>query len=937
MIPSLMTILFDLFITPLELFFEVVFSIANRIVGNPGFAIIILSLAVNFLVLPLYKRADEVQKEERDLEASLQAGIDHIKKTFKGDERMMMLNTYYAQNNYSPLYVLKGSVSLLLQIPFFMAAYRFLSGLKLLRGVSFGPIHDLGAPDQMIVLAGIGINVLPIIMTLINFISGYLYTKGMPLKTKIQLYGMALIFLVLLYNSPSGLAFYWTLNNVFSMLKNIFYRFKRPGFVRACVAAFSGGFLMLYTNTFYDAPYHARQLRLTVFGAALIVPFIVVILKGRQPSYIAKLIKKVRYSKHNKALFVLSGMFLSVFLGLLIPSSVIKTSPAEFIDIVSYRSPNYYVINAMLLAAGVFLVWGGIFFSLARPHTRSIISLLYWCACPASAVTYLFFGTKLGNLSTDLIYDEAFTFTARQQITNALAIICVVAAAVLLAVVFKRASEVIAFALMAAALTMSIINMNKIETAFSGVSMGSTSDIASIPLTTEGQNVIVIMLDRAPGYLVPVIFDEIPELQQQFDGFTYYPNTLSFGSHTKFAAPALFGGYEYTPEAICSNTEQTLLEKHDEALSVLPVLFRDNGYEVTVCDPPFAGYTWTPDLSVFSGDLYEGINAYITKGRFVDINADFSAQQSALWERNFFCYSLFKTCPLFLQRSVYNQGNYNQADAGFSATVEDEEEFTTPQTVINPSESVGVSQVFMNAYTVLTNLDLITDVSDNEQNTFMYINNVTPHNTMMLQEPEYAPAQIVDNTAYDEEHADRFSGYVGGYDFQMNTSAAMAHYQCNAASYIQLGIYFDYLRQMGVWDNTRIIIVSDHGPTTDMFGGDTIVRDVNMESFNCLLMVKDFGATGFNICEDFMTNADVPYLATAGVIENPVNPFTGNPLTMDGKTDYPMLIYDSEDWNVGGADTIAGADAYAFSEGDWYAFNGTRIFNRDSWEFDGTR
>ena len=29
--------------------------------------------------------------------------------------------------------------------------------------------------------------------------------------------------------------------------------------------------------------------------------------------------------------------------------------------------------------------------------------------------------------------------------------------------------------------------------------------------------------------------------------------------------------------------------------------------------------------------------------------------------------------------------------------------------------------------------------------------------------------------------------------------------------------------------------------------------------------------------------------------------------------------------------------AYAFAEGDWYAFTGDRIFNRDSWEFDGTR
>ena len=937
MIPSILTIFFDLVIRPLELFFEVVFSIANRIVGNPGFAIIILSLAVNFLVLPLYKRADEVQKEERDLEAALADGIAHIKKTFKGDERMMMLNTYYAQNNYSPLYVLKGSVSLLLQIPFFMAAYRFLSNLRLLRGVSFGPIHDLGAPDQMLVLFGIGINVLPILMTLINFISGYIYTKGMPLKSKVQLYAMAIVFLVLLYNSPSGLAFYWTLNNVFSMLKNVFYRFKRPGFVLAWVVAIAGGVIMLFVNTVYDAPYHARQLRLTVFGAALILPLIIVIFKGKKTSSIMKLVRKLKYTKHNKTIFILSGMFLTVFLGLLIPSAIIKTSPSEFIDSISYRSPNYYVITAMLLAAGFFLVWGGIFFSLGRPHTRTLLSLIWWSACPATAVTYLFFGTKLGNLSSDLIYDEPFTFTASQQIANALAIFCAVAAAILLVTVFKKTTEVIAFALFAAALTMSVINMNNIEKAFRSVSLGSVSELASIPLSTNGQNVMVIMLDRAPGYLVPYIFEEIPELQEQFDGFTFYPNTLSFGSHTKFAAPALFGGYEYTPEALCSNTAQTLLEKHDEALSVLPVLFRDNGYDVTICDPPFAGYEWTPNLDVFTGDLYEGIDAYITKGRFVDIDADFSAQQNYLWERNFFCYSLFKTCPLFLQRSVYNQGNYNQADIGFSASVEADEVFTTPQTVASPSQSTGVSQVFMNAYTVLTNLDLITEVNESEQNTFMYLVNVTPHNTMMLQEPEYAPAEIVDNTEYDAANASRFSAPVNGYSLHMDTSSAMAHYQCNAASYIQLGIFFDYMREMGVWDNTRIIVVSDHGPTTDMFGGVTIVRDVNMESFNCLLMVKDFGATGFTVCEDYMTNADVPYLATQGVIENPVNPFTGNPLTMDGKTDWPMLIYDSEDWNVSGSDTIAGADAYSFSEGDWYAFTGNRIFDRSAWEFDGTR
>ena len=38
-----------------------------------------------------------------------------------------LLQTYYRQNNYKPTYVLKGATSLFLEIPFFIAAYAFLS------------------------------------------------------------------------------------------------------------------------------------------------------------------------------------------------------------------------------------------------------------------------------------------------------------------------------------------------------------------------------------------------------------------------------------------------------------------------------------------------------------------------------------------------------------------------------------------------------------------------------------------------------------------------------------------------------------------------------------------------------------------------------------------------------------------------------------------
>ena len=192
---SFLSILDTLLIGPLKLVFEVIFSIATQIIGHPGLAIIVLSLIMNILVLPLYRRADAMQEEARDVDLKLKDGVAHIKKTFSGDERMMILQTYYQQNNYSPLSALKGSVSLLLEIPFFMAAYQFLSNLSILDGVSLGPISDLGSPDGLIVLGPITLNLLPILMTLINVISSYLYLKGFPLKTKIQLYAMALFLL----------------------------------------------------------------------------------------------------------------------------------------------------------------------------------------------------------------------------------------------------------------------------------------------------------------------------------------------------------------------------------------------------------------------------------------------------------------------------------------------------------------------------------------------------------------------------------------------------------------------------------------------------------------------------------------------------------------------------------------------------------------------
>ena len=100
---TFLSMLYTFIISPLQLLFEVIFSVAYKLIGNAGVSIIFLSIAVNFLVLPLYKRADELQAEEREIQEKMAYRIKRTKETFKGDERFFMLQEYYRINNYKPV------------------------------------------------------------------------------------------------------------------------------------------------------------------------------------------------------------------------------------------------------------------------------------------------------------------------------------------------------------------------------------------------------------------------------------------------------------------------------------------------------------------------------------------------------------------------------------------------------------------------------------------------------------------------------------------------------------------------------------------------------------------------------------------------------------------------------------------------------------------
>ena len=216
----MLDLLYTLFIAPIEFWMEKTLQWGFDHTQSWGWAIIVMSIVVNTVILPIYLKAEHWQEEERSIRKSFEEDEAMIKRTFKGQERFAMITTMHRQAGYSPLLTLRSSIGFFLQIPFFFAAYHFLSHFEPLQGISFLGLTDLSKPDELFTIGGFAINVMPILMTVINIGSALIYTQNLSKRDKYQLYGMAAIFLVLLYNAASGLVLYWTFNNIYSLAKN---------------------------------------------------------------------------------------------------------------------------------------------------------------------------------------------------------------------------------------------------------------------------------------------------------------------------------------------------------------------------------------------------------------------------------------------------------------------------------------------------------------------------------------------------------------------------------------------------------------------------------------------------------------------------------------------------------------------------------------------
>jgi YidC/Oxa1 family membrane protein insertase len=866
----------------------------DKVFGVPGISIIGVSFAVTFLALPLYIIAEKWQETERQTINKLKPKINKIKKVFKGDEQHMILSAYYRQNGYHPLYSLRNSLNILIQIPFFIAVYRYLSNLTALQGESFLFLTDLGKPDALFKIGGLSVNTLPVVMTAVNCISGAIYTKNLALRDKLQVYIVAFIFLVLLYNSPSGLVLYWTINNVFSLIKNVFYKLKNPlKLLYLIISAFA--VLFIFYLLFLNDGAQSKRMMLSFF--CLLVPFAPVLLKlyiRLQNHFMVPLM-----GDDKKRLFLFSALcaVLTALAGLCIPSSVIASSPEEFSFIDAYQSPLPFVVISFFKSVGFCIFWPFSIYILFGKKVQSFLTLLFWTAVTGAMVNNFAFQKNFSAISNTFTFNSLRALNASKTASVfSLLLTLTLFAAFLFLIKYKRIKIISTFlVLLFSSLTsLSAYNIFTIQESyknFAALKKTGLSDISGIKpifhLSKDKPNIIIIMSDRAINGFVKPVFDENPDLYDKFDGFTLFPNTLSFANNTLMGIPALWGGYEYTPKEMNRRDRTQLVDKHNEALLVLPKILSETGYQVTVTDPAWANYARTNDVSIF--DEYENIQAFNTIGRYsylwyskngfenVSITSD-KVKRNALW------FTLLKISPPFLRKTIHDEGRYWK---------EGEKEETIER--------------FIDSYAILDFLPELT-AYDSEKPSALLLTNEATHDPIFLQYPSYTPVRKVTNK--------------GGGTFSNNR-----FFHANSAAFLRIGEWLEELKKNNVYDSSRIIIVSDHGADVNAGIDDNELAILNerRETYNPVLLIKDFNSRGrLQTDMAFMTNADVPVLALDGIAET-VNPFSGKSLRENPKS---LGLYIATI-----ALTFHHHSKYKFNiKADHWLFVHDNIFDPNNWE-----
>ena len=194
-----------------------------------GWAIIVITIIIKAVFWPVTR----MQTRTSQRMAALQPQMKALQAKYKDDPLKMQkkMSEFWKEHKINPM---SGCLPMLLQMPIFFGFFFMIRTAIELRGVSFLWVHDLSKPDTLYVIKGLTfipfgistqeglpINLLPLLMGVTMLWQARLtpMSPGMdPAQAKMMKY-LPAIFILFLYNYSAGLALYWTVQNLLSVLQ----------------------------------------------------------------------------------------------------------------------------------------------------------------------------------------------------------------------------------------------------------------------------------------------------------------------------------------------------------------------------------------------------------------------------------------------------------------------------------------------------------------------------------------------------------------------------------------------------------------------------------------------------------------------------------------------------------------------------------------------
>ena len=189
----------------------------EHIVPNYGWAILLVTVAINFVLFPLKWKSTKSMKKMQ----ALQPLIKQINEKYKG---LSIRDPKKAQQNEETMALYKkygvnpmgGCLPMLLQMPFFIAFYYVLTSAIEVRHAGWLWVEDLSRPETL------PIRVLPIAMVISQFWQQAITPQPTvdPAQARLMKF-MPLMFGFFLYEFQSGLVLYWLTMNLVGVAQQV--------------------------------------------------------------------------------------------------------------------------------------------------------------------------------------------------------------------------------------------------------------------------------------------------------------------------------------------------------------------------------------------------------------------------------------------------------------------------------------------------------------------------------------------------------------------------------------------------------------------------------------------------------------------------------------------------------------------------------------------